>query len=141
MPNISSWISIIALMVSLASLGLSIYVFRANSQFLLAKTRSDLLTKIAEARTQYKELNRRYYSIAAGTKRLTTQNIEMLVEYKEFENNTDRIYKEVQTGQFSPAELEERRHSIEGMLLAIADDMRRIDEWEKEQGSVTPKQP
>ncbi len=137
MQPISPWISIAALLVSLASFGLSLYVFYTNNRFLLAKTRSDLLTKIRETQNQYRELNHRYRSIAANAKRLTEKDIDMLVKYKEFENNTDSYYQTCRTGSHSAAELESVRHHIEGMLMSIAADMKRLDEWEgKKEGGA-----
>lgn len=136
MPTMStnpSLISALALIVSMASFGLSVYVYWSNAKFLLAKTRSDLLIKIDETRMKYKELNRRYHSIASNAKSLTPKNLDMLVQYKEFEKNTEMYFKDVRTRKFSLTELEELRYRIEGLLFLIAIDERRIDDWEKEE--------
>ena len=139
MLQVSPWFSVISLLVSLASLALSFHVMRSNGKFLLAKTRSDLLTKIQETRSRYNELNRRYRSLTAKAKQISAQGIASLAEFAQFEKNTERYYKEVQEKDYNATELEGIRHHIESMLVHIAADMKRFDEWEQKLDEISQK--
>lgn len=101
-----------------------------NKKFLTAKTRSDLLTKIREARLKYKELNRRYRRRANAAPHLFEKDIHLLAEYAQFEKNTEQYYEDILNGSLSPAEMEDYRHRIEGMLLSTEHDLKLCDEWE-----------
>lgn len=130
MTDVPAWVPIVALGSSLASLALSSHVMWTNKRFLAAKTKSDLLTKISEARVKYKELNRRYRQHANKSPRLTESDIQLLTEYSQFEKNTEQYYKDITTSTLSPAEMERYRHSIESMLLSIEHDFKICDEWD-----------
>ena len=131
MLQVSPWFSVISLLVSIASFALSFHVMRSNGKFLLAKTRSDLLTKIQETRSRYNELNQRYRTLTARSKQISAQNIASLAAFSQFEKNTERYYEKVQEKNYNVTVLEGMRHHIESMLIHIASDMKRLDEWEQ----------
>ena len=132
MSTIPNWVPIAALLISLASLLVSFHVMRANKDFLKAKTKSDLLTKIKDVRIKYKELNRRYRRRANAAEHLSEKSISLLAEYAQFEKNTEDYYQEILNGNLSAAEMELYRHRIEGMILSTEHDLKLCDEWEKE---------
>ena len=64
--------------------------------------------------------------------------LDSLLQFREFEKWTGGYIASVATKNLGEDELEEYRHPIESILLKIAADNRRIDDWEKEeQGSKT----
>jgi len=136
MATTPSWVPVLALLVSLVSLFLSAYVMLTNRQFLKAKVKTDLLTKIAEARVKYKELNRRFRQRANRTSPLSESDIKMLAEYAQFEKNTERYLDEVKNMNLSAAEMESYRQSIEGMLLSIEHDLKLCDECDAKDEAI-----
>ena len=130
MLTVPAWVPISALFISLASLFVSIHVMWTNKQFLAAKTKSDLLTKISEAKLKYKELNRRYRKRANAASRLSEKDISLLAEYAQFEKNTEECYQHILNRSLSPAEMEDYRHRIEGMILSTEHDLKLCDEWD-----------
>jgi DNA repair ATPase RecN len=124
MLTVPALVPIAALLLSLASLLVSVHARRTNKQLLNAKTRSDLLTKIGEARLKYKELNRSYRKRANAASYLSEDDICLLAEYAQFEKNTEQYYQYILSSSLSPAEMEDYRHRIEGMLLSIEHDLK-----------------
>lgn len=127
----SSWLNFLAIVISIISLAVSIYVMIQNGKHLLAKTRSDLLVLIQETRVRYGELNRRNLRIAESLTRVPAQFMDRLVDYRQYEKNMDRYYDEIKETNYTAAELEDYRSSIQSMLVHIAADMKQIDEWEQ----------
>jgi hypothetical protein len=127
------WISSAALVVSLASFGVSAYVARINVRITKTQKRMELLTKLREVHIQYSELNRRYATLCKNFRSVPADLLEKLLKYKEYEKLTNGYYDFVADKDLSATEAEEWRHHIESMLLHIASDNRRIDEWEKGQ--------
>lgn len=62
--EMTTWISGAALVISLASFGLSFYVFTRNARLTTQQKKMELLTRMREAQIQYSELNRRYNAFA-----------------------------------------------------------------------------
>lgn len=114
---------------------------QTNKQFLTAKTKSDLLTKIREARLKYNELNRRYRKRANEATHLSENDIRLLAEYAQFERNTEQYYEDILNGSLSPAEMEDYRHRIEGMLLSTEHDLKLCDEWESKNTQKSVQHP
>ena len=124
-------ISSAALIVSVAGFVLSAYVAVSNTRLVRTQKRTELLTRIAEAEIQYKELNERYRNLASRMGTIPANVLDTLIQYKEYEKLTQGHYEFVQDASLSVAELEEIRHQIDGMILAIAADNRRIDDAER----------
>lgn len=124
-------ISSAALVVSVSGFALSAYVAVSNARLVRTQKRTELLTLIAEAKIQYKELNERYRNLASRMGAIPPNVLDTLIQYKEYEKLTQGHYEFVQDANLSAAKLEEIRHHIEGMILAIAADNRRIDDAEQ----------
>jgi hypothetical protein len=120
-------------MISLASLGLSGFVARSNARIAKTQKRMELLTKLREVHIQYSELNRRYATLCKNFRSIPADVLEQLLKYKEYEKLTNGYYDFVANKDLSATEAEEWRHHIESMLLHVASDNRRIDEWEEDQ--------
>lgn len=134
--ELTTLISGIALVVSVASLGISSFVAITNVRLTKKQKRMELLTRISEVRIQYGELNRRYQALCTQMKAITPEVLGNLLKYKEYEKLTSGYYDFVGTKDMSTTESEEWLHHIDSMLLHIASDIRRIDEWEKNQKKV-----
>ncbi len=124
-------ISATALIISLAGFSLSAYVAITNAHLLKTQKRRDLLTRIKEAKIQYQELNQRYRDLASRMTYIKPDILDTLIQYREYEKLTQGHYEFVQSANLSAAKLEEIRHHIDGMILAIAADNRRIDDFEQ----------
>ncbi len=124
-------ISSAALVVSVSGFALSAYVAVSNARLVRTQKRTELLTLIAEAKIQYKELSERYRNLASRMGAIPPNVLDTLIQYKEYEKLTQGHYEFVQDANLSAAKLEEIRHHIEGMILAIAADNRRIDDAEQ----------
>ena len=133
--NLPIWIAGAALVISLASLGLSGFVTRSNAR--LTKTQKqkqmELLTKLRQVHIKYSELNRRYAFVCSNFRAISADVSDKLLKYKEYEKLTNGYYDFVTTEDMSAAESEEWRHHIESMLLHIESDNHSIDDWEKSQ--------
>ena len=129
--DLPTWISGTALALSLASLGLSGFVAITNVRLTKTQKRMELLTRISEARIQYGELNRRYQSLSSQMMAVSPEMIDKLLKYKEYEKLTNGYYDFAAIADLSAAVSEELRHHVDSLLLHIASDNRRIDDWEK----------
>ena len=123
-------VPVAALIISLASLGLSAYVFVVTRRDARIKLHGDVLIMLAEARSRYRELNRRFRKIASRSTQLEQSHMKRLLEYQQFEENVDQRYAEVSASTLSTKELELLRRTTQAMLIAIAADIRRLDEIE-----------
>ena len=123
-------VPVAALIISLASLGLSVYVFVVTRRDARIKLHGDVLIMLAEARSRYRELNRRFRNIASRSTQFEQSHMKRLLEYQQFEENVDQRYAEVSASTLSTKELELLRRTTQAMLIAIAADIRRLDEIE-----------
>ena len=86
-------ISSAALIVSVAGFALSTYVAVANTRLMRTQKRTELLTRIAEAKIQYEELNKRYRNLASRMGMIPSNVLDTLIQYKEYEKLTQGHYK------------------------------------------------
>lgn len=129
--EMTTWISGAALVISLASFGLSFYVFTRNARLTTQQKKMELLTRMREAQIQYSELNRRYKRLCSLFRSIPPDVAEKLARYDKYEKDSGEYYKFAYSKRFRASELDEWQHHIDSMLLHIASDNRSIDEWEK----------
>jgi len=99
------WIPEIALIISIASLVFSLYVFNSNIKVTMKIKRMELLTKMKEAQIEYNTLNCKYKNIYSNSNSLPTDLVNKLVMYDEYEKNIDKSYKYVYSHKLSLLEL------------------------------------
>jgi hypothetical protein len=128
------WISVAALLVSIAGYVNTLWISIRNVRIQRAQTRTDLLLKVVDLRLEYANFNRRIRSLEGTRQSPIPKDVAILLagasQFREFERRTE-LYYEVLSDPNHKLNFEEQevhRGNFETLLKQLAADNRRLDE-------------
>jgi hypothetical protein len=132
--GVALWISGAALIVSAASLAVSLVVAVRNARIQRAQIRTELLSKLVDLRLEYTRFVRRIRNLKENPPSPIPSEIARLLSAQEgfgdYERRTES-YRQALLGSkrdLHPVKLEELRHYIEALLKQLADNNRHLDD-------------
>ena len=133
-PRVTLWLSGVALIVSIASLTVSIIVAFRNARIQRAQIRTDVLSKLFDLRLEYAGFLRRITKLKENPPSPVPKEIESLLSaeagFRDLERKTES-YRQALLGpkqNLGPVELEQLRHHTEALVKQLADDNKHLDD-------------